>query len=268
MVSIRLWFFAAGPVEGRTLTGSHAVGGTKIELSFSLRHWCLWQSEQVSTQQAWPGGQVLPVDGGSADVSFLPMMQRRRLSPLARAACAVAWRCRERAGDMPSVFFTHHGESQYYFEMLQGMAAGEAVSPSRFSLCVHNAIAGLYSLQTGSVLPYVSLAGGTEGLFAAFIEASGLLLEVPQVLVVCYEQPLPEAYRAYLSVENKTWALAMVLARPGASDYCLRLTREVVADLDAPDQQQFDLIQAIVSGRQSGFQQLEKSLWHWSLSNA
>ena len=211
---------------------------------------------------------MLPVDGGSADVSFLPMMQRRRLSPLARAACAVAWHCRERAGDMPTVFFTNHGESQYYFEMLQDMAAGEAVSPSRFSLCVHNAIAGLYSLQTGSVLPYVSLAGGTEGLFGAFIEASGLLLEVPQVLVVCYEQPLPQVYQAYLTVEKKTWALAMVLARPGTSGYCLRLAREANTGSKSLDQQQTDLIQTIISGRRSGFQQLEKSIWHWSLNGA
>jgi len=268
VASIRLWFSAAGAVEGRTLTDSNAVRSTKIEFSFSLRHWCLWQSEEISIQHAWPGGQALPVDGGNADVRFLPMMQRRRLSPLARAACAVAWDCRERAGDMPTVFFTHHGESQYYFEMLQDMAAGEAVSPSRFSLCVHNAVAGLYSLQTGSVLPYVSLAGGTEGLFAAFIEASGLLLEVPQVLVVCYEQALPEAYQAYQSVENKTWALAMVLGRSGMPGYCLRLAREVNTDLKSSDRQQTDLTQAIISGQRSGFQQLEKSIWHWSLDDA
>jgi len=250
------------------LTDSHAAGSTQIALSFSLRHWCLWQSENDLTQNPWPGGQVLPYNEGNADVGFLPMMQRRRLSPLARAACAVAWCCREVAGDMPSVFFSSHGESQYYFEMLQDMAVGEPVSPSRFSLCVHNAIAGLYSLQTSSMLPYVCLAGGTEGLFAAFIEASGLLLEVPQVLVVCYEQPLPEVYQAYVSSENRTWALAMVLARPDNPGYRLRLDREAVIGLTSPDRQQINWVQAIANGQRNGICTLEKSRWHWSLDSA
>jgi hypothetical protein len=111
---------------------------------------------------------------------------------------------------MPAVFFSSHGESQYYFEMLHGIAAHEDVSPSRFSLCVHNAIAGLSSVHSASFEPYVSLSGGEEGVFAAFLEAGGLLLETPQVLVVWYEQPLPDAYRAYLTTSETTWALAMV----------------------------------------------------------
>ena len=166
----------------------------------------------------WPGGEVLPCNGGRADVAFLPMMQSRRLSPLARAVSAVAWHSRQQCGDMPSVFFSSHGESQYYFEMLQVLAGGEDVSPSRFSLCVHNAIAGLASFHSASYLPYVSLAGGTEGMFAAFLEAGGILLETSKVLVVWYEQALPDAYRAYLATSETTFALAMVLTRAGGSD--------------------------------------------------
>ncbi|MGY6276228.1 beta-ketoacyl synthase chain length factor [Methylomonas sp. MgM2] len=243
---------------------SGAVDSAETALSFTLKYWCLWQSDETATTNRWPGGQVLPCNGGSADVSFLPMMQRRRLSPLARAACAVAWHCREAAGEMPAVFFSNHGESQYYFEMLNAMAMGEAVSPSRFSLCVHNAIAGLYSLQTGSVLPYLSLAGGTEDLFAAFIEARGLLSEVAQVMTVCYEQPLPKAYQAYLSVPEKTWALALVLARPAEAGLRLRLKRESVSDAGSAAEKS-DLPQAIVSGRRSGCCGLERSVWRWSL---
>ncbi len=89
------------------------------------------------------------------------MMQSRRLSPLAGAVSAVAWHSRQQCGDMPAVYFSNHGESQYYFEMLQGIAQGDDVSPSRFSLSVHNAIAGLSSFHSASYLPYVCLAGGT-----------------------------------------------------------------------------------------------------------
>jgi len=239
----------------------------ETRLDFTLQHWCLWQSEEPPLGDRWPGGEVLPCNGGSADVGFLPMMQSRRLSPLARAACAVAHHCRQKSGDMPSVFFSSHGESQYYFEMLDGIAAREDLSPSRFSLCVHNAIAGLSSFHSASFQPYVSLSGGTEGLFAAFLEAVGLLLETPKVLVVWYEQPLPEVYRAYLATSETTWALAMVLTRAGNPGHQLRLTRRPGENLSTAENTAQSLIQAILENRRSSTCRLDRSIWQWSLDD-
>lgn len=247
---------------------SHLSDHSKTALCFTLKYWCLWQSEEISRPTSWPGGQVLPCSGGYADVSFLPMLQRRRLSPLARAVCAVAWNCRKVAGNLPTVFFSNHGESQYYFQMLQDLAAGESLSPSRFSLCVHNAIAGLYSLQSESVLPYICLAGGSEGLFAAFIEASGLLLEMPQVMLIGYEQPLPPVYQTYLAGPTKTWALAMVLARQDQIGYTLRLLREPSQGVGSTAPQMDYWLQCIIDGQRSGTMVLERSVWHWSLADA
>jgi len=239
----------------------------ETRLGFTLQHWCLWQSEEPPPGDHWPGGEVLPCNGGSADVGFLPMMQSRRLSPLARAASAVANHCRQNNGDMPSVFFSGHGESQYYFEMLHGMAAREEVSPSRFSLCVHNAIAGLSSFHSTSFLPYVSLSGGTEGMFAAFLEAAGILLETPKVLVVWYEQPLPEAYRAYLATSEITWALAMVLSRAGNPGHQLRLARRQGKGLSTAEDSALSLVQAILENRRSSVCHLDRSIWQWSLDD-
>jgi hypothetical protein len=236
---------------------------------FTLKHWRLWQSEAVSSPESWPCGEVLPSNGGHADVGFLPMMQSRRLSPLARAACSVAWHCRQADGnDLPTVFYSAHGESKNYYEMLTGMAAGEGVSPSQFSLSVHNAIGGLSSLHSTNTMPYVSLAAGTEGLFGAFIEAAGLLLEVQRVLVVCYEQPLPDAYQAYLPTARNTWALAMVLAGGGEPGFHLRLTRESPGDTTPAADSDSNLIDAILSNRRAGHCRFERSQWRWSVDNA
>jgi len=167
---------------------------------------------------------------------------------------------------MPAVFFSGHGESQYYFDMLHGMVEREETSPSRFSLCVHNAIAGLSSLHRASFLPYVSLAGGTEGIFGAFLEAAGQLLDAPKVLVVWYGQALPEAYRAYLATPEITWALAMVLTRAGGPSHQLRLVRRPGNSQAEGDEQ--SLVQAILDGRRSSLCPLGHSLWLWSLDDA
>ncbi len=239
----------------------------ETRLSFTLEHWCLWQAEETLSGAHWPGGEVLPCNSGSADVKFLPMMQSRRLSPLARAASSVAWHCRQHAGDMPAVFFSSHGESQYYFEMLQGMAEHEDVSPSRFSLCVHNAIAGMSSFHSTSFQPYVSLSGGTEGLFSAFLEAGGLLLETPKVLVVWYEQPLPEAYRTYHDASATTWALAMVLTRAENPGHQLQLARFPGTGLSTTEDSGRSLVQAILENQRSSICHLERSIWQWKLDD-
>jgi len=247
------------------LTESLAEFGIESRLAFTVKHWCFWQSAHHPQTKVWPNGEILPHNQGKPDVGFLPAMQRRRLSPLARAACAVAWRCRGENGDMPSVFFSNHGESQYYFEMLEELAEGEHVSPSRFSQCVHNAIAGLASFHGSSFLPYVALAGGTEGLFSAFLEVGGMLLDAPQVLLVCYEQPLPDAYLPYLTGSQTTWALAMTLARSGGVGPQLHLTREPANGPALAENGLPKLVQAVISGQQSGYCQQDRAIWDWRL---
>lgn len=244
------------------------VSSAAAELGFTLHHWCFWQSRPESAAGAsWPNGQAVATDNGNADVSFLPMMQRRRLSPLARAACAVAWHCRRVCGDLPAVFFSCHGEDQYYLEILSGLAADGSVSPSRFSLCVHNAIGGLHSLHSESFQPYVSLAGGSDGYFTPFLEAAGLLLETPRVMLVWYEQPLPAIYRDYSPSPDRTWALAMVLSQAGQPGPQLRLLRQACANDADNKSAESELLRAVLNNRRAGSCRLERAHWHWNLTD-
>ncbi len=252
------------------MASNHVQAVTTQQLSFSLKQWAYWQSAPIGYQQSWPRGTILPSDdSGGPDIQFLPMMQRRRLSPLAKAACAVAWRCQQSFGNMPGVFFSVHGESHYYLEMLQDMAKGEAVSPSRFSLCVHNAIAGLFSFQAQNTLPYVSLAGGCEGILGAFIEAAGLLLEAPQVMLVCYEQALPGEYQSYWPVMHKTRALALVLGRDTEPEpWKLHWLRTVGQPVTQSIRSDSVFADAVVSGQCSGSLQFANAEWSWALRRA
>ncbi|MDD5033512.1 MAG: beta-ketoacyl synthase chain length factor, partial [Methylococcaceae bacterium] len=232
-------------------------------LSFTLEKWCLWREGENAADGRWPGGTVLPSKAGGADVSFLPMMQRRRLSPLAKAAIAVAWNCRDQESELPTVFYSAHGESHNYFALLSDLADAADLSPSGFSHSVHNAIAGLYTLYSGTRSPYLTLAGGPEGLFSAFLEAAGLLLETsyPKVLLVWYEQALPEVYRSYVAGPSATLALAMRLGRSGQGGLRLHLKR-TGAFSPACDLEEFG--SAILQGKH---QSAPESAWHWNLSD-
>ncbi len=241
-------------------------------LCFTLEKWTLWQSEACLAEACWPCGEVLPHNAGKADVSFLPMMQRRRLSPLAKAAIAAAWPCGESFVNQPAVFCSIHGESQNYFELLTDLATAQEISPTRFSLSVHNAIAGLYSQFRGTSSPYIALAGGTESLFAAFLEAAGLILEGPsqRVLVVWYEQALPAVYRNHARGPDRTIALAMRLSAESPNGTRLRLRRmpSNKASAMAPACWLQEFCQAILKGERHSVTSEGQFLWHWRLEDA
>jgi len=253
----------SGPGPARPLSEWAEAG--EAALNFTMERWCLWQPGVVTPDIAWPGGAVVPGSSEKDGLDFLPMMQRRRLSPLARAAMAVAWHCRGGLPAMPAVFYSRHGESGNYLEMLQDLADRQELSPSRFSLSVHNAIAGLYSLCSGSEAACVSLAGSVDDLFAAFLEATGLLAEsgCARVLLVFYEQPLPEVYRAFATGPGRVVALALILAAPGVAGPRLRLLRKR-PEAHEPACQIERLCEAVLRGERRS---AAGAAWQWELDD-
>ncbi len=183
-------------------------------LRFSIECWRAWVPPPLRTLPARAAtGAVLEGETGP-DVSFIPLMQRRRLSPMARAAVAAAWPCMEGGRNLPLVCCSLHGETHHCFPILTAIARGEEVSPSRFALSVHGAVGGLLSQLSGSRAPYVAVAPGGEGYASALLEAAGLLEgegAFPAVLVVWHEQPLPAVYHRYAPDPPGVMALAVRL---------------------------------------------------------
>jgi hypothetical protein len=93
------------------------------------------------------------------------------------------------------VFSSAHGEICKSLEMLQTIQAGQELSPTAFSLSVHNAIAGLFSIAFKINKEITVIAPGQEGIAPAFIEALGLLHEgEDEVLMVLYDEPIADFY--------------------------------------------------------------------------
>ncbi len=165
------------------------------------------------------------------DVSFIPLMQRRRLSPMARAAVAAAWPCVVEDAQLPLVCCSLHGETYHCFPILNDLALGEDVSPSRFALSVHGAIGGLLGQFTADRAPCVAVAPGAEGYSAALLEAVGLLSSCAdragEVLVLWYEQPLPSVYHFYAPDPPGVMALAVRLGPWRGMGGCLNIERSL-----------------------------------------
>lgn len=171
---------------------------TKLKVSdFVLSHWGAWAPDLDCQDdwRAWCGG-TRSIQAEQADVPLsVPKMLQRRLSPLARAVFNAANQCLAEGEKLPTVFSSAHGEVCKSLEMLKAIQAGDELSPAVFSLSVHNAISGLYSIAYANQQEMTVIAPGLEGIAPAFIEGLGLLHEgADQVRLVLYDEPIADFY--------------------------------------------------------------------------
>jgi len=141
------------------------------------------------------------------DVSFIPPMERRRLTGVERAALSVAWRVRPDC-EIPVVFASRWGEIGVTVRLMQQFHAEGEMSPAGFSASVHNAAPGAFSLLTGNHAPYTAIAARERSLEAGLLEV--LALGNPAVFVFA-EEATPEFYVPEFGPPQSACALAVRL---------------------------------------------------------
>lgn len=139
--------------------------------------------------------QLTHVQQNYAALDAIPAMQRRRLSALAKMALHSALVSLENQPVDYIVWVSKYGDEEKTLSILQDVLKEQVPSPTQFSTSVHNAIAGLYSILCQDHTPSTSLSGEWTD---ALIEAYAILKSQPyaqRVLVVAYDQALPDLYR-------------------------------------------------------------------------
>ena len=152
----------------------------------------------------------------SADISWMPAALRRRVSPAGRAALGVLAACQ--TAPCPVVFASAYGDLADTAELLAQLHAEGIVSPMGFSLAVHNAPVGVYSIARQDRTTTTSIAARTDLAESAFLEAIGWLANgVEQVVVVCSGDCIPEPYAATTRERGvrHAWACRLRLASSG-----------------------------------------------------
>lgn len=168
-------------------------------VTFDIHDWNAWFPDQPDAQP---------------DMAMIPAMLRRRLSPMARAAMSVIMPLAEAHGAMPLVYVSRHGDLNRTLGLLQDLACGEPLSPTAFSLSVHNATAGLFSIQQGLTNAITAISGGAEEVLPALLESLGLCTDVePKVLCIFCDEPPPAIYASHCGQPQAPYALALVVSR-------------------------------------------------------
>jgi hypothetical protein len=186
----------------------------------ALLHWAAW-SPGIEDEEAWRAWAAAPHPlqrVGAPDVRFLPALQRRRCDPLSRMMlhAAHAGCPQELLSEVSSVFASRHGSLGTMTALLQSLALDEPVSPTRFSHCVHNTQAGLFSIWAGNPRASTCVAAGEETFAHGFLEAISMLEREPErpVLYVMGDERAPEPLTDPADGDAGAYALALLLSRP------------------------------------------------------
>ena len=158
------------------------------------------------------------------DVSFIPMMERRRLSLVERAALHVAWKVFDvsETGDgalnppadsVPVVFASRWGEIGTTLKLMRQMHSDGEMSPAAFSASVHNAAPGAWSLFTGNRSPYTAIAARERTFEMGLLEAESQLASgcCDAVLYVYAEESTPAYYTSAFPERARAHATALLL---------------------------------------------------------
>ncbi len=160
-------------------------------------------------------GERVPIGETVPALRQMPAALRRHAGPIGRLACDVAYRALDGAVDVPLIFCSRYGEAARSVELLTQLAHDEVLSPTSFSLSVHNAAAGLFSIARRDSANSVAIAAGEASAALGVIEACGLLAEgAPRVAVVAVDWVLPEIYHAFEERERVPYAWAALMRRP------------------------------------------------------
>ena len=132
-----------------------------VQMTMEIVSWGAWSPSRPD-QSAWSGESTVrhtshPSEPGC---SFVPGMQRRRLSRLSKMALEVSHQALENPRNEVhyAVFCSRHGEIHRTLTLLSSLAGNEALSPAFFAQSVHNTASGMFGICFQSTIPTTSIA--------------------------------------------------------------------------------------------------------------
>ena len=108
--------------------------------------------------------------GENIDLSQIPMMMRRKLSPVGKIALSTILQCYD-GEDVRLVYASRYGELERVLKLIKQEHEDNEISPTGFSFSVHNSTIGLFSLINNLHSAYNSVAAGEDSLSAGLLDA-------------------------------------------------------------------------------------------------
>jgi hypothetical protein len=208
-------------------------------VTFQIESWAA-VAPGLETREAWQNRlkhpEDIPATLGKMPLKEVPPMLRRRFGDLGKCAMAAALQVLDEDESIPGIFSSRHGDTALTLSLLEEMGRDESMSPTGFSLAVHNAVSGLFSIVRKDTSMVTSLAAMEGLVLHTLLEAVGQLHVSDKVLCVIYDIPLPDLYRHYCTGDDFPYAIAVILGHADGESYSIEPCEQLIPSKNSPFQ--------------------------------
>lgn len=217
-------------------------------------HWQTWAQEPFTIDPSAPQGKL----------TELPMMTARRLNSGSKLAVECGLSMLRRHAIDAVLYTSRHGELERNYRILSAMAVGQDVSPTDFTMSVHNSAVGALTIAAKQPIVSSSLSAGQDTFQQGLCEVISLLQAGYQrILMVDFDGLLPEFYHPRLPEGMPTWAFAVALVfEAGSALQCSTQGGSVGKEPPLPQSMQF--LQHYLSEKRAFTLMGERLQWHWN----
>ena len=120
------------------------------------------------------------------DLSFIPMLMRRKLDNFGKAALYSLYNVYEENTEPKLIFASCYGDVERVKKLINQRQEEGEISPTGFSFSVHNATIGLFSLLNSIKSSYNSISAGEDTLSNALLES--ILDSKTDNVIFCYAE--------------------------------------------------------------------------------
>ena len=169
--------------------------------------WLQWKGQFTYHQST--KNNILPA------TPHIPMMQGRRMGHACKLACEVALsllECTENKIDA-AIFISQHGELQRSAKIIESIIKGQDVSPTDFTMSVHNTAAGLTTILSKKTIEVSSLSACTDGFQQGLFEVQAFFAQGAQkVMVIDFDDSIPEQYHYDEVIQTVPYACGFIFS--------------------------------------------------------
>tara|TARA_R110002153_G_scaffold246356_3_gene402150 strand:- start:3363 stop:4091 length:729 start_codon:yes stop_codon:yes gene_type:complete len=237
-----------------------------MSLRFDIRKCVAWAPGLESDEdwRLWQQGEKALTDELSLpQLTSIPAMQRRRLSPFAKVALHCALEASgEYQANIPCVFSSRHGDLHRTTKLIESIALSKDLSPTQFGLSVHNAAAGLFSIFTGNRAPLSAIAGGQSSFMQGLLDAVAKLEanNLSRILYVYCDLHVPECYRPYV-VGDTSIGIGLLIEATEDENNAYNLSYNAVEDTLGSDCQALNFMGFILSNESQLLTNIHQQTW-------
>jgi len=138
-------------------------------------------------------------------IAHVPKVLRRRLGEFGYNVLSVMDLCspNNESDNMIWVMSSRHGDTNRMVQLFQNITDNELLSPTNFSMSVHNALPAMYSIKTKNTSMHTAVSAGIHSFSLGLLEAYVLCKTTKQTIgYLYYDFKLHDVYST-LAIDNQ-----------------------------------------------------------------